>query len=573
MDIAALRTFLLGVLGLPLIGGLIVLLLGGSYKLSRSLALVFTLVHLSLTAALLIPAGKLLTNPEQHSHETNNGFRVMVPEIVPGATTETPQQTTWDILPVEVSATTMDRASTGVQFFIGLDGINFWLVALASVMMPVVVLSTWSSITDRANQFYGWLLVLQSATIGVFLALDIVLFYVFFELTLIPIFFLIGIWGVGPGRREAARKFFLYTLAGSLITLVGVIAAVLLVYFNTAPHVLTFSLPELVTQLQALYSQSDVEKQVYWQSVQSYLFIALVLGFAVKIPLVPVHSWLPTAYSEAPMSVTIFLSSLLAKLGTYGLVRIVLPLAPDAAITGGLSLIGTLATIGIIYGAFCAYAQSDLKKMIAYSSISHLGFCALALAAFNAEGLQGGVLHMVNHGVATGALFLLAGFLFDRYHTQQIDDYSGLMNLLPAMSFFMVVICLANIGIPGLNNFVSEMIMLGALFELSEEQNISIGYAVFAAFGILMGAWYILTMLQRMFFGPLREPPRPAETIVRGGLNLREWFAILPLTGLCLALGLFPRPVLEVMQPDTQALATLAETARARHDFSANNAD
>lgn len=559
MDIAALRILLLAVLLLPVVVGVGVAFLG-SYRCARRTALITALVHLALTAALIVPATNILSDPSQHPTGEERDH-VFVPEIVPGATADDPHRTTWKI--VEFSAPDKSQPRGAIQFFLGVDGLNLWLVALTSFLMIPAILCTWDTITVRANQFYAWLLVLQTAIIGVFLSFDIVLFYAFFELTLIPAFFLIGMWGVSSNRREAARKFFLYTLAGSLFTLVGVIGVVLVVYAKA--DVLTFSIPELVSILQDRYRLPAGEEQAYWTSAQYYLFLALALGFVVKVPLVPVHSWLPPAYSEAPTSVTMLLSGVLAKLGAFGLLRLVMPLAPDATFSVGLPLFGTLAAIGIIYAAFCAYAQTDLRRLVAYSSISHLGFCVLALLAFNEEGLTGGVLHLVNHGLATGALFLLVGLLMQRYGTAQMHEYSGLWNRLPALTFFMMVVVLANIGVPALNNFVSEMMMLAGLYELRASGLASLTFAVVAAFSIFMSAWYLLTMVQRVFFGPLREPtPIGTARAPITDLNRREWSALLPLTLLLVVLGCFPRLLTDVMKPDVEALAQLGDEARAR---------
>lgn len=327
---------------------------------------------------------------------------------------------------------------------------------------------------------------------GVFLAFDIILFYVCFELTLIPLFFLISSWGKGSNRREAAQLF-LFTLAGGLITLIGIIASVVVIYQST--HELTFSIPRLAELMQIELRRSDPQKLEIWKDKQLYIFLAIAVGFAVKIPLVPLHSWLPGIYSEAPIGVTVMLSALLAKMGTFGLLRICLPLAPDGTLAAGIPMLGTLASIGIIYGALCAYYQPDFKRLVAYSSVSHLGFCTLAIVAFNAEGMAGGLLHMVNHGLSTGALFLLVGMLLQPYSSGQIADFGGLWKKLPVFTFFMMVICLASIGLPGLNNFVSEMLMLAGLFDLRNSRAAGLTLAVIAAFGILLSAWYVLTMI------------------------------------------------------------------------------
>jgi NADH-quinone oxidoreductase subunit M len=310
--------------------------------------------------------------------------------------------------------------------------------------------------------------------------------------------------------------------------------------------------------------RNDMGAHAFWHDRQYYIFLAIAIGFMVKIPLVPLHSWLPGAYSEAPIGVTVMLTALLAKMGTFGLLRICLPLAPDGTLSAGLPLVGTFAAIGIIYGALCAYAQNDFKRMVAYSSVSHLGFCALALVAFNAEGLTGGLLHMVNHGLSTGALFLLVGFLLQRYSSGQIKDFGGLWSRLPMLTFFMMVICLASIGLPGLCNFVSEMLMLGGLFDLRNSRATGITLAVAAGFGIFLSAWYLLTMLQRVFFNELKEPPpiHPGEV---KDLNVRELSIIAPLAALCLLIGCCPQYLIDPMKRDVETLSRIADDARRDH--------
>src|SRR5262249_26369487 len=317
---------------------------------------------------------------------------------------------------------------------------------------------------------------------GVFLAFDLVLFYVFFELTLVPLFFLIGIWG-GPMRREAARKFFLFTLTGSLITLLGVIGAVLACYQLTGhgddPGELTFSIPLLVSRFQGLLDAGRLPVGVQWA-----IFLALAVGFAVKVPLFPLHTWLPLAHVEAPTAGSVLLAGVLLKLGTYGFLRLCLPLAPDAVLAAGVPLIGTLAAVGVVYGALCAYAQPDIKKLVAYSSVSHLGFCMLGLFALNTAGLTGGLLQMINHGLSTGGLFLLVGMLYERYHTRMMADYSGMAARLKLLSAFMVFICLTSVGMPGLNGFVGEMLVLAGVYDLKGVNVSGAPFAVVLAVGI-----------------------------------------------------------------------------------------
>jgi NADH-quinone oxidoreductase subunit M len=558
------RFLLPWLIGLPLVTALLLPLFGREQSAARRNAIGAALLHLFLTLLVVASARQPLSQRKDQTTPVGRN-PVFVPEFVPGdpgvdrkGQRFDSHATSWDILPFAKDKSKIKA----IQFFIGLDGLNIWLLALTSLMLVPVILISWDSIKEGAGAYYAWLFALQAGAIGVFLAFDIIFFYVCFELTLIPLFFLISGWGRGPYRREAARKLFLFTLAGGLITLLGILAAVLAVYEKTDQ--LTFSIPDLALLMQDQLHRNDETLKAYWREKQQLIFLAIAVGFAVKIPLVPLHSWLPGAYAEAPIGVTVLLSALLAKMGTFGLLRVCLPIAPDGALTAGLPLLGTLAAIGIIYGALCAFAQSDFKRLVAYSSVSHLGFCVLGLMALNAEGMTGGLLHMVNHGLATGALFLLVGFLLQRYSSGQIADYGGLWKKLPVFTFFMMVICLAGIGLPGLNNFVSEMLMLGGLFELSQSRAAGLTYAVVAALGIFLSAWYILTMLQRVFFNPLREPP-PVPKGVAGDLNMRELAIIVPLTALCLYIGLRPQPMLDVMRRDIDSLAHVADDARRGH--------
>jgi len=404
------------------------------------------------------------------------------------------------------------------------------------------VLVSWESIRTQACEFYACLLLLETGLLGAFCAFDLLLFYVFFEVTLIPLFFLIGIWG-GPQRQYAAYKFFLYTLSGSVLTLVGLIALVLCVLSRNETLATPFSIPELARQL------SGEDALPY--HLQCWIFLGLSAGFVIKVPLFPFHTWLPLAHTEAPTAGSVILAGVLLKLGTYGFLRLCLPLLPGATLHLGVPLVATMAVIGIVYGAFCSLAQLDIKKLVAYSSVSHLGFCMLGMFALNAEGISGSVLQMVNHGLSTGALFLLVGMLYDRYHTRMMPDLGGLASRLPLLACGMVFICLSSVGLPGLNGFVGEMLSLIGMFKFHA------AYAVVGTTGIILGAWYLLTMLQRSFFGPLKEPDVHGEPI--GDLNGRELAALLPIAALCLWIGVYPKPVLDVIRPDVQAVARIYE--------------
>ncbi len=376
------------------------------------------------------------------------------------------------------------------------DGISLSLIVLTSLLTVSCVLISWEAIRDRAAGFYACLLLLEAGLIGVFTAFDLIQFYVFFEFTLVPLFFLVGIWG-GPKRRYAAVKFFLYTFVGSLVTLVGLVALVLTV--SSKGLAVPTSIPALAHWL--------VEHPLPEQT-QVALFLAISVGFMVKIPVFPLHTWLPLAHVEAPTAGSVLLAGVLLKLGTYGILRLCLPMFPYAAQTVGIPLMAGLGVAGIIYGSLCALAQRDIKKLVAYSSVAHLGFCVLGLFALNAAGLSGGVLQMINHGLSTGALFLLVGMVYDRYHTRQLDDLGGLAARLPLIACTMVFVAMASIGLPGLNGFVGEVLSLAGMFRRNHV------YAVLGTTGVVLGAWYLLTMIQQAFFGPLREPAHGEHKIL-----------------------------------------------------------
>jgi NADH-quinone oxidoreductase subunit M len=424
-----------------------------------------------------------------------------------------------------------------MEFHFGLDGISLALVVLTTLLTVSCVLISWESIREREAEFYTSLLALETGLIGVFCSFDLVMFYVAFEFTLIPLFFMIGEWG-GPQRRYAAIKFFLYTLTGSLITLVGVVALVM--------HV---SAEGLSTPCSIPAIASWVQQHPMSPQLQVALFLAMSAGFMVKVPVIPFHTWLPLAHVEAPTAGSVLLAGVLLKLGTYGFLRLCLPMFPVACQTVGLPLLGALAVGGIIYGSLCALAQRDIKKLVAYSSVAHLGFCVLGLFALNSAGIAGGVLQMINHGLSTGGLFLLVGMIYERYHTRQVDDLHGLASRLPLLACAMVFISMASIGLPGLNGFVGEILSLGGMFERHPL------YAVLGTLGLVLGAWYLLTMLQTVLFGPFVEPPHGAPNV--GDLNLREALALAPICVLCLWIGVKPQPLLDAIKPDVDRVAAI----------------
>ena len=484
-----------------------------------------------------------------------------------------------------------------IQFYIGLDGLNVWLVVLTALLMVSCVLGSWTAITDRPTEFYAWMLALQAGLFGVFLSFDIILFYVFFELTLVPLFFLIGIWG-GPQRQYAARKFFVYTLTGSLLTLLGVFGiALTLAQFSPAPRIgpkpLTFSIPELVAGVRDLNrtlpeqvgkAHDDLAKAAgedvkeasdklklaednlgFWKSVQFWVFLAMTAGFAIKVPLVPLHTWLPLAHVEAPTAGSILLAGVLLKLGTYGFLRLCVPLTPYASLNFGAPLIGWLAVVGILYGALCAFAQDDIKKLVAYSSVSHLGYCMLGLFALNATGLTGSLLQMINHGLSTGGLFLVVGLLYERYHTRKMADYGGMGAKLKVLAFFFVFLGMSSVALPGLNGFWGEYAVMSGMYNFEGVQVSGRLLVYLAAGGIVLGALYILTMLRRVFFGEEREPHHGGTVV---DLNPRELLAILPIVLACITIGVWPNAVTVPAAPDLDFVAKVVENER-RHGMSA----
>jgi len=405
--------------------------------------------------------------------------------------------------------------SPAIHYALGVDGISMPLVLLTTLLTPLCILVSWTAIETRLKEFLISLLVMETATIGVFMALDFVLFYIFWETMLIPMYLLIGVWG-GPNRIYAAIKFFLYTLAGSILLLV----AILVLYFEGGQ---TF---DILTLTQASYAPS----------LQSLLFWAFFAAFAVKVPMFPFHTWLPDAHVEAPTAGSVILASVLLKLGTYGFLRFSLPMLPDASVTY-TPIIMTLSVIAIIYGAYMALAQSDIKKLIAYSSVSHMGFVTLGIFALNAQGIEGAVLQMVNHGITTGALFMCVGIIYERTHSREIPDNGGLAKAMPKYATFLVIFALSSVGLPGMNSFVGEFLVLLGVFAWDKLT------ATLAALGIILAAVYILYLIQRVVYGPASPQMLPKLT----DLNAREFGMLVPLVVLVFWIGLYPKPLLDVM--------------------------
>lgn len=469
----------------------------------------------------------------------------------------------------------------GIRLSLGLDGLSVWLYGLTSLLMVTSVLVSWNAIDRQAPTFYRLLLVLYSGMLGVFTARDLLLFYVFFEATLIPLFFLIGIWG-HEERRHAAVKFFIFTLAGSVLTFLGLLAVVIWSASSSNAGRLTFSIPELTARIVELRSQG-----LFPLSVQLWIFWALFAGFAVKVPLVPLHTWLPLAHVEAPTAGSVLLAGILLKVGGYGFLRLVLPIVPDAVRTVAPWLLA-LCVVGIVYGALTAFAQRDIKRLIAYSSVSHLGFCMLGVFCLSPLGLHGGLLQMINHGLATGGLFAVVGMLYERYHTRKIEAFGGLARKLPILAFMAFVLTFSSIGLPGLNGFAGEILVLIAMFQRAwAHGGWEMVIAVLATSGVVLGAWYMLTMVGRLFFGQLVEPvaeavkerdgypasePKSHEDWmsyhVSAGrhevrdLDLREVLALAPLLIFIVWIGIQPNYFLRRMTPALRQIersVTLAE--------------
>ncbi len=427
--------------------------------------------------------------------------------------------------------------SLGIGYKLGVDGISLFLVLLTTFLMPIVVLAS-NGIQHRVKEYMVAMLVLGTGMIGVFVALDLVLFYVFWEATLIPMYFIIGIWG-GPRRVYATIKFVLFTMAGSLLMLVAIIALPLL--HAQGGGAFTFDLTILM----------NIEIRT---EIQVWLFLAFALAFAIKVPLFPFHTWLPDAHTEAPTAGSVILAGVLLKMGTYGFLRFALPLFPDATLLM-LPYISGLALIGIIYGAWVAMVQPDLKSLVAYSSVSHLGFVVLGIFALNGEGIAGSILQMVNHGLSTGALFLLVGMIYERRHTRMIVDFGGLYRRIPLFGGIFIVVTLSSIGLPGLNGFVGEFLILLGTFRVQPV------FGIAAVTGIIWAAWYMLAMLRRVLFGPLVHQ----ENAELSDLNRTERAVLVPIIILIVWIGVYPAPFLRRMEASVERVIAQVERRQMAH--------
>jgi NADH-quinone oxidoreductase subunit M len=488
----------------------------------------------------------------------------------------------------------------GVRLSLGVDAVSLMLVVLTGVLGPICVLASTTAITTRVRTYYAWLLVLQAAMAGVFASRDLVLFYICFEFTLVPMFVLISLWG-STNRKKAAVKFFLFTFTGSVIALAGLIYAA---WFNA--HLDPMTVPGAVRSAHPMLGQWTFDistlaaaSQRMSLTQQSWVLLALMSGFAVKVPLFPVHTWLPLAHTEAPTAGSVILAGVLLKLGTYAIYRFVLPFVPFAVVEYA-PLLAVLCIVGILYGGLICWVQTDVKKLVAYSSVAHLGFCMLGMFALNNTGITGSILYMINHGLSTGALFLLIGMVYERYHTRDMKQLGGLAAKMPVWSTFMVFFVMASVGLPGLNGFVSEFLCLLGAFQASDAWgsglwgtvspvpfktpgDLGAWFAIIAGVGMIVAAMYLLYMTGKVVWGPLvlpaghedhhgghgghGAPGGDAGGVLPTDLSGREIATLLPLAGLCLWLGVYPRPVLNALQaPVDETVAVMHEGFERRRE-------
>jgi NADH-quinone oxidoreductase subunit M len=422
--------------------------------------------------------------------------------------------------------------SIGAHYTLGIDGISLLLVILTTFLGAISILSSWSAIKMRRKEYYILFLLLQVGMLGVFMSLDFFLFYMFWEVMLVPMYFLIGVWG-SDRRLYAAIKFFLYTLVGSVIMLLGILA----LYFKAGGG--TFDIPTLL----ATASQFDAHTQVL-------LFWAFFFAFAIKVPMFPFHTWLPDAHTEAPTAGSVILAGVLLKMGTYGFIRFSLPLLPQdpAARHKIITIMMVVSIIGILYGALVCMMQKDMKKLVAYSSVSHLGFCTLGIFALTPNGLSGSVIQQINHGLSTGALFLIIGVLYERRHTRLISDFGGLSTPMPNFAAIYMIATLSSLGLPLLNGFIGEFVILRGTYE------VNIRYVAWAVIGIVLGAAYLLWLYQRVMFGPVTNPANEHLQ----DLNAREYATLVPLIILCFWIGIYPKPLFKVLERPVQLIVEQA---------------
>ena len=434
----------------------------------------------------------------------------------------------------------------GAGYYLGIDGISFLLIMLTTMLGWISILSSWTAIETRVKEYYIWFLVLQTGMLGVFMALDFFLFFVFWEAMLVPMYLLIGIWG-GPRKLYAAIKFFLYTLAGSVLMLLGI----LFLYFNhhSVTGMYTFAIPELYKTAPQIFFNPQ-----YGSTYATLLFFCFFVAFAIKVPMFPFHTWLPDAHVEAPTAGSVILAGVLLKMGTYGFIRFSLPFFPavvmSAKVRGWMIF---LSIVAIIYGALVSLMQKDMKKLVAYSSVSHLGFCTLGIFALNPVGLSGSVLQQINHGISTGALFLIVGVLYERRHTREISEYGGISNVMPIYATITMIMFLSSMGLPLLNGFVGEFTILQGTFMENWK------WAAWAVPGVILAAAYLLWLYQRVFFGSVTNPKNEKLH----DLTPREIATFVPLIIMALWIGIYPKPFFEILeQPSIQIARTVREGAR-----------
>ncbi len=421
--------------------------------------------------------------------------------------------------------------SIGVTYFFGLDGISLWLVMLTTFLSPIAVLCSYESIKHRSKEYYIFLLILETGMLGVFVALDFFLFYVFWEVMLVPMYFLIGVWG-SDRRLYSAIKFFLYTLFGSVVMLLGILAVYFYAAAQTGRH--TFDVLEL---MRVAYPHTPVINLLgVTFSFQDLVWLAFALSFAIKVPMFPFHTWLPDAHTDAPTAGSVILAGVLLKMGTYGFVRFNLPMFPEAS-RHFVPLVFVLSIIAIIYGAMVCMVQPDMKRLIAYSSVSHMGFVMLGMFAFNPQGVQGSILQMINHGLSTGGLFLVVGLIYDRRHTRLISELGGLSRQMPIYATLFAIIMFSSMGLPGLNGFVGEFLILIGAFQVRW------WWGAFAVTGIILGAAYMLWLYQRTMFGEITKD----ENKTLPDLDAREMATLVPIIAFCFWIGLYPAPFLKAM--------------------------
>ncbi|MFO0861081.1 MAG: NADH-quinone oxidoreductase subunit M [Phycisphaerales bacterium] len=475
--------------------------------------------------------------------------------------------------------------SLGISFSMGVDSVAMLLIALTGLLGPLCVLASWTAITDRVRTYYAWLLALQAAMVGVFIARDLILFYICFEFTLIPMYVLISLYG-STNRKRAATTFFLYTFTGSMIALAGL---VYVAWVNAGLPKDAFEGAGTWTFDIAVLQQAAQGSLTMAQ--QSLVLLALMAGFAVKVPLFPVHTWLPLAHTEAPTAGSVILAGVLLKLGTYGIYRFALPFCTGAFIQYA-PFLAVLCIIGILYGGLICWVQTDMKKLVAYSSVAHLGFCVLGLVALNTAGIQGSILYMINHGLSTGALFLCVGFMYERYHTRSMKEVGGLASKMPIWATFMVFFVMASVGLPGLNGFISEFLCIFGTFQASDAWgkgvwgssgapvpgatpgNLGPWYALIAGLGVIVAAMYLLIMVGKVVFGPLREPGAHGDAHGSHGeshdspghlpadLTAREITALMPLAIACLVFGLYPMPLFDALKGPVGETVAMVQDVR-----------